>query len=347
MSSDRMKDMAQIGIILFLGFLFLIGKGAPIHPIPTSPVIRATLPTIVSSARSKNIFVPSWTIDTAVKQTDFDFYYYFGLTPTLEGEIAHDEGYVKLATLDVPASKTMIVLRMLDSTIIETFLTDKTKQALLITAVRKEIALHNRAGVVLDLELPFILRAERKEQLTSFVQQLCTGIHKDYRYCFVAVYGDVFYRKRPYDIKAIGTVADRILVMAYDLHKAGGEPGPNFDFENKDEYDFKRMVADYTSEVQTDKLEVVFGMYGYDWTMSNQGMPLKQATAESVYSLTNRARYASVTRNKSLEPRIDYTDEEGRKHIVWYEDEESAAVKIDYLRQQRIGHVSYWAYGYY
>jgi len=38
--------------------------------------------------------------------------------------------------------------------------------------------------------------------------------------------------------------------------------------------------------------------------------------------------------------RIDY-------HIVWFEDEESVKVKTEYLKEQGIGSVSYWASGYF
>jgi len=32
---------------------------------------------------------------------------------------------------------------------------------------------------------------------------------------------------------------------------------------------------------------------------------------------------------------------------MWYEDEESAQVKIDYLKEKGVGSIGYWAYGYF
>jgi spore germination protein YaaH len=51
--------------------------------------------------------------------------------------------------------------------------------------------------------------------------------------------------------------------------------------------------------------------------------------------------------NDDKEKSIQYIDSEGRSHIVWYEDEESAAIKTEYLQSVGIGKVSYWAQGYF
>ena len=49
----------------------------------------------------------------------------------------------------------------------------------------------------------------------------------------------------------------------------------------------------------------------------------------------------------SKEKKIKYVDQEGYDHILWYEDEESSNVKIDYLMEQGIGSVGYWVWGYF
>jgi len=147
--------------------------------------------------------------------------------------------------------------------------------------------------------------------------------------------------------------------MAYDFHKAGGEPGPNFPMSRRSineggpevdyGYDFKQMISDFSIDLPKEKTEVVFGMYGYDWTLNEQGTPLKAATAISVNNIQSKVQSSNlkVMSNEAKEKKIEYVDTVGNKHIVWYEDEESAAVKTKYLQQQGVWQISFWAQSYF
>jgi len=94
-------------------------------------------------------------------------------------------------------------------------------------------------------------------------------------------------------------------------------------------------------------------MYGYDWTLNEQGTPLKSAkvlTLKEIQALNSKMLHVTsymLHGNNAREKNIQYVDAEGQKHIIWYEDEESAQIKTNYLQEQGISKVSYWAYGYY
>lgn len=140
--------------------------------------------------------------------------------------------------------------------------------------------------------------------------------------------------------------------MAYDLQKSYGEPGPNFSYEDKNKYgyDFKKMVEDFKGKAESEKITVILGMYGYDWTLNPQGTPLKQAkaiTVNQINILKAQSSNLKTTTLSSKEKKLEYVDGEGQKHILWYEDEESAETKINHLKEQGIGSVSYWAWGYF
>jgi spore germination protein YaaH len=256
----------------------------------------------------------------------------------------------------IPEEKKYAVLRMLDTRTISTYLDDTALQKKLIAAVQKESTILHIHGIVLDLELPFTMKGERKKQITAFVQQLCTALHTDYKSCFVALYGDTFFQNRPYDVATLGKSVDSVILMAYDSHPAGGEPGPNFSFDGAQTYgyDFKHMLADFLHVVPAAKLEVALGMYGYDWPMNDQGIPLKQAavvTTAQALALQETIRKTSSTysfvRNDAQEMKYTYVDSQKIPHIVWFEDTKSAAVKTAYLQQMQVGQVSFWAWGYF
>ena len=307
-----MKKLAYlvIGILIILGLGRLLTaklqqtntvsktQGIPVTTIPT---IKTTpLHSVPLTNISRSIFVPYWASAVNEEAKTYDMYYYFGIRPTKEGEIDNDSGLQNVILVkSIPEIQKKVVLRMLDTTVTEVILQDKTAQKKLFSEIDKILSTYSFSGIIIDLEMPYTIKAEKSEQITKFVQQLCTAIKSDYKTCEMLVYGDFLYRNRPYNLKALGETVDRILIMTYDFHKAGGEPGPNFPFDRrslKNEggfdygYDFKQMVSDVISLVSKEKIEVVFGMYGYDWTMNEQGTPLRSAAALSLNGIELKAK---------------------------------------------------------
>ncbi len=353
---------AGFSIVIILGIGRLIGYNLDQDVLPdTKKEVQTVTPSQTPSLtkHSRSIFVPYWTSKMAVSEKKYDAYYYFGVRPTSKGELENEVGLQNLSIVDsIPEKQKKMVLRMLDTSVIEAILQEKSTQETLISQLRSLLAKKSFSGLVLDIEVPYTLQAQKKGQITKLVQQICTEIKSDYKTCEMLIYGDFSYRNRPYDVRALGEVADSILFMAYDFHKAGGEPGPNFPFDRRSPkgeggfdygYDFKTMIKDVSELVPKEKIEIVFGMYGYDWTLNEQGTPLKSATAFSVNNLKQKIESSmlEVKSNTSKEKNIEYIDPEGLKHVIWYEDEESVAIKTKYLQQQGIERVSFWALSYF
>lgn len=317
-----------------------------------SPTINKNQPSptkspSVQKRSESNIFIPYWA--TSPPPDTYNRAYYFGLGFDDTGEIIQDLSLQKIGLVgSISSDRKMLVVRMLQDRVIDSALNSYEVQARIVENTLKQVELHNFSGAVLNLEKSYSLNNDTTVQISKFVHYFCSALKKNYKDCFVLVYGDVFYRMRPYDVQEIAKASDRIIIMAYDFHKAGGEPGPNFPFVKGDYgYDFKQMVADFSSVVPTDKLEVAFGMFGYDWTLNDQGMPLKSAVALSLRQIESQISNFKLQMNDAKEKQITYTDEEGRKHVVWYEDLESARNKINYLLERGIGMTSFWAWEYF
>lgn len=334
--------------------LLLIGWGYTVNNSRKEPVFQpeeqsvSPSPSVARPRKSTAVFVPYWASGAVEDVSVYDSFYYFGIEPTKEGEIkdASSEKRIELMK-NIPSKKRRVVLRMLNSEIYTAILSNVSTQKKLAKELNTFLDMNTYDGVVIDLEVSFTLRDKTQNQITQFVQTLCTEIQDNYKSCSMLIYGDLFYRKRPYDLKKLGAIVDTIHIMAYDFHKAGGEPGPNFPFENA-EYDFQQMIDDFTASVPEEKLEVVFGMYGYDWTLNEQGTPLKAGTAISLGEIEGTlGRQYPIKKNSSREKSIEYTDENGKRHVVWYEDRESVKVKTEYLLRRGIGQVSFWAYSYF
>lgn len=220
--------MGGLGILLILGSVRFLASKSQIsnNKYPSfakaskskANQIQITKPAIeVISSRS--LFIPYWSGEINEKDTRYTTYYYFGIRPTREGKIDEDEGLKQIALVEnIPNKNKELVLRMLDASITEMILKDKNIQKTLISEVKNILVRESFSGLILDIEIPFTLQANKQNQITQFVQQMCTAIKANYKSCDMLVYGDFSYRKRPYDLKKLNQYSDKILLMAYDFH---------------------------------------------------------------------------------------------------------------------------------
>ena len=94
-------------------------------------------------------------------------------------------------------------------------------------------------------------------------------------------------------------------------------------------------------------------MFGYDWQVDKNGV--SQATAvplsdhEIEEKLLTRCAYAYCLTSEdalSSETKVTY-DNNGERHIVWFEDAASAARKEQALSKYHIQSFGFWAYSYF
>lgn len=313
----------------------------------------------------KAIFIPYWAIgENHLNIQDYDELIYFGVLGNLSGIEEEDQGFQSLEKFvqETSSSEISLAVRMTDSETNLTVLNNKDSQEKIINQSVEIAKKYGFSKVILDFELFSLFDDTIPLKINTFVANFYKQAKQNNLGFALTIYGDTFYRKRPYDLKTLAKYSDEILIMAYDLHKSIGEPGPNFPLEGRKKYgyDFKSMINDFTKVIPREKIGVIFGMYGYDWTVNEKKIPLKQATALSLNQI--REKYISNCQKtncvlkrdpKSQETEIDFVigpktlEEFSENHIIWFEDERSAAAKQDYLKKQGIGNFSYWTYGYF
>ncbi|MCA9372333.1 hypothetical protein KC726_05575 [Candidatus Woesebacteria bacterium] len=319
-------------------------------------VVKAIDP--ISKLQS-SVFVPYWIVGR-IDQNSFDGYtrlYYFGITVNDDGIDKADQGYISLPSFSqkTQGKVTILTLRLLDDETNDRILTSETYRSTIMNEVADAAQQYGFSGVAIDLETNVLTIEDQSDIITSFYQKSCKELADRNLSCTPVIYGDTIYRKRPYNLKAISKISERVIIMAYDFHKSRGEPGPNFPLHGKEKYgyDFETMANDMTTLIEPSKLTIAFGMFGYDWTLGKQGLPLKQATARTLNDI-NTMFYpcdyekCTIARDTlSAETYITYQDPEGYVHDVWFEDQDSEAKKVDLLKQQGVGDIVYWAFGYY
>ncbi len=312
---------------------------------------------VVTSLRS--IFIPYWSLEDKADYTGYDKLMYFGITPLGNKINRQEDGYRAMSDFldSVPSDKDKyLVIRMLDSDTTFPILKDSIKQEIL-TDDAISIAVENGFdGIVLDLEIaavPFDSLIKQVDEFTSLFYKNARDKNLQFTIIF---YGDTFYRLRPFDVKSLSKNADDFLIMAYDFHKSRSNPGPNFPLRGKEVYgyDMTRMTSDFLKFIPAGKVGVVFGMFGYDWEVDENGNASGMGEALTYKQIRDKfldgcefVECSIKRKNDSRETEIQYTDEMGSDHIVWFEDMESVTEKQNYLKEKGIGSFSFWAYSYF
>lgn len=354
--------IALLGVSLVRFTLNQVKKQVRSDLYSTVSITPESKPSIAENQTNTDItslFVPYWTTTNPMKNLDaYSEIYYFGVTPSDSGVDTTDEGYKGLSKFVTATSgaNTFLTIRMLDVEQNSAILSDKTKQTRLIAQTISMAKKQGMKGVVLDLEQSSFPFDSLISQISAFSKSFYEEAHNQNMKFYVTMYGDVFYRVRPYDVKTLAQNTDRMIIMAYDFHKARGNPGPNFPLGGKNDYgyDLTALTQDFLTIMPADKVSVAFGYYGYDWEVDKDGKSVENgkaiSTKEIKATFIDTCKYTKCewTRDgTSGETKVTYVDDDGDGHVIWYEDETSVAQKKKYLQKYGISHFTTWAYTYF
>jgi len=118
-------------------------------------------------------------------------------------------------------------------------------------------------------------------------------------------------------LKALQAASDTLVLMAYDQHYAGGDPGPN---AGQDWYE--RELAKDFANLDPGRTILALGAYGYDWTLKKNGQAASGAPV-TFHEAMRDAQDAGATidmDDDALNPTYGYQDDDGDDHVVWFLD---------------------------
>lgn len=311
-----------------------------------------------NAKESNGIFVPYWTVGANLDISTYDEVYYFGVAVDDQGLNTNEAGFTALPQfrVNIPAGTTSyLTIRMLNFDTNSNVLKSQVLQEAIINESIDLAKEYDFSGIVLDFEMNGLAFDSFISTINAFYERWYKSVKQSDLKFYITLYGDVFYRARPYDVAFLGKNTDKILILTYDFHKARGNPGPNFPLAGKAMYgyDVSQMISDFTSVVPLEKLAVVFGLFGYDWEVSDAQTSISNGKALSYYQIKDRfldkCSYSSckiITEIDSGETKIEYSDK-GVNHIVWFEDETSMTAKKALLREKGIHSFAAWAYNYF
>lgn len=145
-----------------------------------------------------------------------------------------------------------------------------------------------------------------------------------------------------HDYRAHGQIADFVVLMTYEWGYSGGPPMPVSPLPQV------RQVIEYAlTEMPASKIMMGQNLYGYDWTLPYVpgGQFAKAVSPQDAILLAAENNVPISYDTKSQAPHFDYTDANGKRHTVWFEDARSIQAKFDLVKELGLRGVSYWKLG--
>jgi spore germination protein YaaH len=138
------------------------------------------------------------------------------------------------------------------------------------------------------------------------------------------------------DWTGIAKSADRVRVMAYFLHFAGGPSGPTAPPLWVDE-----ILEFALRRVSKEKLDIALCLDGIDWPSDAKGSEL---SFDQIEERRHQSRQPLLRLGHGEPPHFTYQEGEDL-HQVWYEDAESLREKIRRVQKAGLTRVSFWRLG--
>ena len=220
-------------------------------------------------------------------------------------------------------------------------LSDPALREALIQEVAATVDRRGYRGVDVDFE--FVL-PEQRQDYVDFVAAMRAAMAP--RGCPVLVaLAPKTYAQQPgllyeaHDYAGLGAAADFVLLMTYEWGYTYGPPMAVAPIPQV------RAVLDYAvTEIPPAKIFLGIPNYGYDWPL-----PFRQGETQA-RSLSNQeaveiaVRYGAEIRYdwEVQAPFFYYTAEDGRQHMVWFEDGRSMEAKLRLVAEYGFHGAGYW-----
>jgi spore germination protein len=145
-----------------------------------------------------------------------------------------------------------------------------------------------------------------------------------------------------HDYRAIGRIADFVVLMTYEWGFSGGPPMAVSPINQV------RKVIEYAlTEMPASKIMMGQNLYGYDWTLPfvPGGQYAKAVSPQRAIEIAAENNVPIRYDTTAQAPYFNYTDAQGKQHRVWFEDARSIQAKFNLVKELGLRGVSYWKLG--
>ena len=289
-------------------------------------------------------FISPWVLNETLPNLSLLSVFSYGFTPNgdLLPPLLNDQWMVERASARGVGSA--LVLTPLDRTgqfsnyLISRLLASPDAQEKLLEQVRQTM---DRKGFAeLNIDFEYILPQDR-DRFTDFVRLAAQRLEAPVTVCLAPKSnpnqrGPLFDGT---DFPALGVAADRVLLMTYEWGYKYGPPLPVAPIGSV------RQVVEYAlSVIPREKISLGLANYGYDWPLPFEQGTTAARTIGSIEAvdIARRNRTNIIFDNPSQSPWFQYTDRQGVRHVVWFEDVRSWQAKFDLIKEYGLTGVGIW-----
>jgi spore germination protein YaaH/chitodextrinase len=260
-------------------------------------------------------------------------YYHLGTDLTILGQDdALVTGWARLRGIDVEPR-----VESQDPAILHALLSSDANRSALVARISALVAEYGYDGINIDFEAG---AATDRPLLTAFASQLAQTLHAQGAKLTMAVAAKtgatLTGRAGFYDYPALAGIADRLFVMAWDLHWATSPAGPISDATW-----VGKIIKYVTTVPNASRFTIGTQLYGFDWPAGAKATPLEWDDMTAMQAaLGAQTAWDAVAQ----EPYFTYRDGSGVMHTAYYANAQSVQGRLGQARAAGLG-VGLWRLG--
>jgi hypothetical protein len=241
-------------------------------------------------------------------------------------------GWARLRGIDVEPR-----VESQDPAILHSLLASDANRSDLVARISALVAENGYDGINIDFEAG---AATDRPLLTAFASQLAQTLHAQGAKLTMAVAAKtgatLTGRAGFYDYPALAGIADRLFVMAWDLHWATSPAGPISDAT------WVGKIIQYIKTVpNAARFTIGTQLYGFDWPVGAKATPLEW---DDMTAMQSRLGATTNWDAVAQEPYFTYTDGSGVAHAAWFANAQSVQARLGQARAAGLG-VGLWRLG--
>ena len=187
-------------------------------------------------------------------------------------------------------------------------------------------------GLMVDFEY---VAPETRRNYVFFLKALADALHEEHKTFEVSVEFD---QPAAIDYAAIGAIADRVILMAYDQNAETTTAGPICGLPW-----FVERLDQRLRQIPAGKVEVALGNYGYDWTGASRHP--RSTGSEEALRLAGQSGATVDFDPTALNPTFQFVDEKNQEHEVWFLDSVTAYNEIQASLARGVSSFAVWRLG--
>jgi peptidoglycan-N-acetylglucosamine deacetylase len=219
------------------------------------------------------------------------------------------------------------------------FLNDPEARALFRRQADQFLTSGRYHGLMIDFEA---FASSGLPGYVAFLNELSSDLHVRGMKLYVSVPA----RSKEFNYAAVAAAADGVVLMNYDEHYPGADPGP---VSSQDWFVENLKFA--RSVIPKEKIICAIANYGYDWVEKPKDRKLPPEEHDSTVSVQDAwlaARDSDVDvyfDDDAMNPRFSYADEHGWRHDIWFVDGVSALNQMRAAQTLGIQTFALWRLG--